>query len=104
MYRIILFVLSVFLFSLNPLFAQKSSKKDDSQVLSDSRASSGTSIFEAREGRSSKKNTRVQRSKNTKTYQKQAYKRNKSKSSRKKGNSDCDCPGSKKAQRKKRRA
>jgi hypothetical protein len=104
MYRLVLFIFSAFLFSINPLFAQKSGKKDDGQALSDSRASSGTSIFEAKESRPSKKSTRFKRSKHTKSYQKQAYKRNKSKFSHKKGSSDCDCPGSKKANRKKRRA
>lgn len=104
MYKLIVFIFSAFLFSIHPLFAQKNAKKDDSQAYSDSRTSSSNSIFEVKEGKSTKKSSQFKRNKRTKSLKKTAYKRNKIKSSRKKGSSDCDCPGSKKAQRKKRRA
>jgi len=104
MYRVIVLIFSAFLFSASPLLAQKSNKQADGQAYSDSRASSGTSIFEVNEGRSTKKSASVKRNKTTKSLKKQAYKRKKLKSSGKKGRSDCDCPGSKKTRKKKRRA
>jgi hypothetical protein len=90
--------------SANPLFAQKSSNKEDGQAYSDSRTATGTSIFDAKVSKTATKNSRLKRSKKSSTLKKQPYKRSKIKSSRKKGRSDCDCPGSNKAKRKKKRA
>jgi hypothetical protein len=88
--RIVLFV-GISLWMLGtPLFAQTGG-----QASSNSRSSGTTSIFGAKEERSSKKRSHIKRSKKGFSSRSGLFS--------KKKKSDCDCPGSPKAQRKKRR-
>jgi hypothetical protein len=88
--RIILFVgISLWMLS-TPLFAQTGG-----QASTSSRSSGSSSVFTSKEGKAAKKRNKVKRTK--KGYN------SKSGLFSKKSKSDCDCPGSPKAQRKKRR-
>jgi len=88
--RIILFLgISLWMLS-TPLFAQTGG-----QASTSSRSAGSTSIFSSTDGKAAKKRAKVKRSK--KGYS------NKSGLFSKKKKSDCDCPGSPKAQRKKKR-
>jgi hypothetical protein len=88
--RVVLFV-GICLWLLGtPLFAQTGG-----QASTSSRSSGSTSIFTPKEGKSSNKHNKVKRSR--KGYS------SKSGLFSKKSKSDCDCPGSPKAQRKKKR-
>jgi hypothetical protein len=88
--RISIFLgISLWMLSI-PLFAQTGG-----QASTSSRSASGSSIFAPNEGKAAKKRSKVKRSK--KGYS------SKSGLFSKKKKSDCDCPGSPKAQRKKRR-
>ena len=77
------------IFLSTPIFAQSSQ----------ARSSSNTSVFTSKEGNSVKKSSRIKR--NGKNFKNSSTKR-KGLFAKKKG-SDCDCPGSPKAKRKRRR-
>ena len=86
--RITLLVYICICVIIGPALAQK-----NAQAYSGSRSSSNTSIFTSKEDKSPKKRNKIKRSK--KGYSAKAGIFGKKK--------DCDCPGSPKAQRKKRR-
>lgn len=88
--RLVLFITILLWMLGTPLFAQTGS-----QASTSSRSAGSGSIFSAKEGKAVKKRNKVKRSK--KGYN------TKSGLFSKKSKSDCDCPGSPKAQRKKRR-
>jgi hypothetical protein len=88
--RVLLFVGFCLWMLGTPLFAQTGG-----QASATSRSSGGTSIFAPKNGKADKKRNKVKRSR--KGYS------SKSGLFSKKSKSDCDCPGSPKAQRKKRR-
>jgi hypothetical protein len=88
--RVVLFI-GICLWLLGtPLFAQTGG-----QASTSSRSSGSASVFSSKEGKSSKKRSKVKSSR--KGYS------SKSGLFSKKSKSDCDCPGSPKAQRKKKR-
>jgi hypothetical protein len=85
-----------------PAFSQKSDKKETASARSDSRSYTNASAYEGGSGKSVQKNRRSS-TQSAGELKKQAYKRNKQ-AYRKKSKGDCDCPGSKKGQRIRRRA
>ncbi len=89
MKRLLLIISASILFIASPVLAQSS------QAYS----GNSSSIFAPKEGKSVKKNSRKKR--NKKAYKNTSSKR-KGLFAKKKG-SDCDCPGSPKAKRKRRR-